>query len=84
MAIESVCSPPTRAGRDLVMQDLETLAFNVADGEPWYDGLKVISRGWLQESFAAAGGATVPQQEDEAPNSSGPPRMFTEAAVPTP
>jgi DGQHR domain-containing protein len=57
----------TRAGRDLVMQDLETLSFNIANGEPWYDGLKVISRSWLQESLAAAGGAAIPPEEDEAP-----------------
>lgn len=54
----------TRAGRDLVMADLEALSFNVANGEPWYEGLKVIDRGWLQQTLADAGGA-VPPAGDE-------------------
>lgn len=56
----------TRAGRDLVMADLETLSFNVSNGEPWHEGLKVVSRGWLQEALADAGGAAPPQETDDA------------------
>jgi len=55
----------TRAGRDLVMTDLETLSFNIANGEPWYEGLKVVSRGWLQESLAAEAGAVLLPEADE-------------------
>ncbi|RWC47181.1 DGQHR domain-containing protein [Mesorhizobium sp.] len=54
----------TRAGRDLVMADLETLSFNVANGEPWHQGLKVVDRNWLQQTLADAGGA-VPPASDE-------------------
>lgn len=50
----------TRAGRDLVMADLETLSFNVSNNEPWHEGLKVINRAWLQERLAQAGGAALP------------------------
>ena len=50
----------TRAGRDLVMGDLETLSYNVTSGEPWHEGLKVISRTWLQENLAESGGAVLP------------------------
>jgi hypothetical protein len=56
----------TRAGRDLVMADLETLSFNVANGEPWYEGLRVISREWLQETLAVGAGAVLPPEADEA------------------
>jgi DGQHR domain-containing protein len=49
----------TRAGRDMVMADLETLSFNVANGEPWHEGLKVVSRGWIQDLLAAPSGATI-------------------------
>lgn len=54
----------TRAGRDLVMADLEALSFNIANGEPWYEGLKVISRGWLQETLMVASGAVQPPAVD--------------------
>ncbi|MER8778808.1 DGQHR domain-containing protein [Mesorhizobium sp. M0977] len=54
----------TRAGRDLVMADLETLSFNVANGEPWYQGLKVIDRSWLQQALADAGGAVPPARDE--------------------
>lgn len=56
----------THAGRDLVMADLETLSFNVANGEQWYEGLRVISREWLQETLAAGAGAVPPREADEA------------------
>ena len=49
----------TRAGRDLVMADLEALSFNIANSEPWYEGLKVIDRGWLQQMLADSGGAAL-------------------------
>ena len=55
----------TRAGRDLVMTDLEALSFNIANGEPWHEGLKVISRTWLQEALAEAGGATLPPDHQD-------------------
>lgn len=32
----------TRAGRDLILADLETISFNVANGDPWYDDLSVV------------------------------------------
>lgn len=53
----------TRAGRDLVMSDLEALSFNVANGEPWYEGLKVINRRWLQEQLTYGGAAVLPGDE---------------------
>jgi hypothetical protein len=53
----------TRAGRDLVMSDLEALSFNVANQEPWYEGLKVISRSWIQDKLAASGGVLFPPDE---------------------
>ncbi|MEQ1899553.1 MAG: DGQHR domain-containing protein [Devosia sp.] len=54
----------TRAGRDLVMADLEALSFNVSNGEPWYEGLKVIDRNWLQQMLADAGGAAPPVDDE--------------------
>ena len=53
----------TRAGRDLIMADLETLSFNVSNGDPWYEGLKVVSRAWLQNNLSE-GGAAAPPAED--------------------
>lgn len=50
----------TRAGRDLVMADLEALSFNVSSNEPWHEGLKVISRTWLQQRLSESGGAQAP------------------------
>jgi DGQHR domain-containing protein len=57
----------TRAGRDQVMSDLEALSFNVSNGEPWYEGLKVVSRGWLQETLAIGAGAAPPPEVHQAP-----------------
>lgn len=50
----------TRAGRDLVSNDLVTLSFNKSNGEPWYNGLKVIDRTWLNGKLAEHGGAPPP------------------------
>lgn len=50
----------TRAGRDQIMNDLEALSFNVSGSEPWYDGLKIIDRNWLQVHLAEHGGAVAP------------------------
>ncbi|MEW9525965.1 DGQHR domain-containing protein [Agrobacterium radiobacter] len=50
----------TRAGRDQIMSDLEALSFNVSGSEPWYDGLKIIDRNWLQVHLAEHGGAVAP------------------------
>lgn len=49
----------TRAGRDLVSNDLVTLSFNKSNGEPWYNGLKII-RTWLNAKLAEQGGAPPP------------------------
>ena len=54
----------TRAGRDLLMGDLEALSFNVSNSEPWYEGLKVIDRNWLQ-AWSAARGSAVSESGDE-------------------
>jgi hypothetical protein len=51
----------TRAGRDLVMADLEALSFNISSNEPWHEGLKVISRTWLQQRLSEGGGAPAPE-----------------------
>ena len=51
----------TRAGRDLVMADLEALSFNISSNEPWHEGLKVISRTWLQQRLSESGGAPAPE-----------------------
>lgn len=51
----------TRAGRDQIMNDLENLSSNIAASEPWYEGLKVIDRNWLQVHLAEHGGAAPPQ-----------------------
>ena len=32
----------TRAGRDQVIQDLETMSANISDGRPWYEDLNVV------------------------------------------
>ncbi len=55
----------TRAGRDLVSNDLVTLSFNKSNGEPWYNGLKIIDRTWLNGKLAEHGGAPPPVDEDE-------------------
>lgn len=52
----------TRAGRDLIMSDLEALSYNVANNEPWHTGLKVIDRAWLQ-AHLAEGGAQPPREQ---------------------
>lgn len=54
----------TRAGRDLVMNDLETVSFNVSNNEPWHQDLKVVSRAWLQDHLAQNGGAALPPAEE--------------------
>lgn len=53
----------TRAGRDLVRDDLEAMSYNVTSGEKWYEGLKIISRTWLQDEIAGAGGAATPPNQ---------------------
>ncbi|MCL4068938.1 DGQHR domain-containing protein [Pseudomonas sp. GX19020] len=60
----SSTSYDTRAGRDQVMTDLEALSFNVANSEPWYEGLKVIDRNWLQVHLSGEGGAVPPLEAD--------------------
>lgn len=52
----------TRAGRDQIMNDLEALSFNVANSEPWYEGLKIIDRNWLQVHLADHAGAVPPAE----------------------
>jgi len=64
MADWSSSSYDTRAGRDLVMSDLETLSFNKANDDAWYEGLKVISRTWLQDHLTESGGAALPADEE--------------------
>ncbi|WP_426127911.1 DGQHR domain-containing protein [Pararhizobium sp. PWRC1-1] len=55
----SSTSYDTRAGRDQIMNDLEALSFNVTNSEPWYEGLKVVDRNWLQVHLAEQGGAAA-------------------------
>jgi DGQHR domain-containing protein len=55
----------TRAGRDLVSNDLVTLSFNKSNGEPWHNGLKIIDRTWLNAKLAEQGGAPPPNDEQE-------------------
>ena len=50
----------TRAGRDLVMGDLEALSFNLSNSDVWYEGLKVVDKGWLQANSNTFGGASPP------------------------
>lgn len=50
----------TRAGRDQIMNDLEALSFNVSNSEPWYEGLKIVDRNWLQVHLADHSGAPLP------------------------
>jgi DGQHR domain-containing protein len=54
----------TRAGRDLVMADLEALSFNVANSEPWYQGLRVVSREWIQDRFISGGGVQTVESDE--------------------
>jgi len=54
----------TRAGRDMVMSDLETLSFNKANDDDWYEGLKVINRNWLQGYLSEQGGAALTPDEE--------------------
>jgi hypothetical protein len=56
----------TRAGRDLIINDLETVSFNVANGDPWYQDLKVVDRASLAgiaENPPAAPHAEIPEPE---------------------
>ncbi len=54
----------TRAGRDLISDSLVTLSFNKSNNEPWYNGLKIIDRTWLNAELAEQGGAPPPDEED--------------------
>ena len=58
----------TRAGRDMVMSDLETLSFNKANDDDWYEGLKVINRSWLQGYLSEQGGAVLTPDEEVTTN----------------
>jgi hypothetical protein len=55
----------TRAGRDLVSNDLVTLSFNKSHDEPWYNDLKIIDRTWLNAKLAEQGGAPPPVDDNE-------------------
>lgn len=44
----------TRAGRDLVMKSLETMSYNINNQEPWYHGVMMIDRSWLEEQLHAS------------------------------
>ena len=46
------------------MNDLETLSYNIANAEPWHEGLKVIDRNWLQSRLAERGGAMLPPEHE--------------------
>jgi DGQHR domain-containing protein len=50
----------TRAGRDLIFNDLVALSFNISSGEDWYQGLNVVDRTWLNAKLAEHGGAPLP------------------------
>ncbi|HVJ01856.1 MAG TPA: DGQHR domain-containing protein [Sphingomonas sp.] len=50
----------TRAGRDLVLADLETISFNIANSDPWFEDLNVVDR-------AAAAAVDAANAEAEAP-----------------
>mgnify|MGYP001018982281 CR=1 FL=1 len=62
----SSTSYDTRAGRDLVSDNLVTLSFNKSNDEPWYNGLNIIDRTWLNAELAEQGGAPPPDA-NEAP-----------------
>lgn len=40
----------TRAGRDQVIQDLDTMSANVSDGRPWYEDLNIVNVGSISKS----------------------------------
>ncbi|MBP0496271.1 DGQHR domain-containing protein [Roseomonas indoligenes] len=54
----------TRAGRDLVVNDLETMSSNIAAQKPWYRGLQVVDRSWLDD-WLRERGETIQASMDE-------------------
>ncbi|MES3100521.1 DGQHR domain-containing protein [Sphingomonas faeni] len=55
----SSTSYDTRAGRDQVMKALETISYNMNNKEPWYQGVQMIDRSWLEDQLHAAGPAIL-------------------------
>lgn len=54
----------TRAGRDQVSDNLVTLSFNKSNNEPWYSGLSIIDKTWLNAELAEQVGAPPPHDDD--------------------